>query len=237
MEAAELRQGAVPRQLPPRPDPPAARGSTRPRSRRARRSSPSSRASSRTRSTRSRSSATRRSPTDVIEGLKEIGALGMKIPTEYGGLGLSQVYYNKALALAGVWHSALSTLLSAHQSIGLPQPLMLFGTDEQKARVAAEARPYHISAFLLTEPDVGSDPARLSVTATPVRTARLHAQRHQAVGHERRVRRRRRRDGDGAEERGPPRRDHRVHRAVRHTRASRSSTATRSWGCAGSRTP
>src|SRR3954451_17507917 len=57
-------------------------------------------------------------PDDVVEGLKEIGALGMKIPEEYGGLGLSAVYYNRALAVAGTWHSSLSTLLSAHQSIG-----------------------------------------------------------------------------------------------------------------------
>jgi alkylation response protein AidB-like acyl-CoA dehydrogenase len=106
-------------------------------------------------------------PDDVIDGLKEMGALGMKIPTEYGGLGLSQVYYNKALSLAGVWHSALSTMLSAHQSIGLPQPLMLFGSDEQKAEWLPRLARTHISAFLLTEPDVGSDPARLSVSATP----------------------------------------------------------------------
>jgi alkylation response protein AidB-like acyl-CoA dehydrogenase len=106
-------------------------------------------------------------PDDVIEGLKEMGALGMKIPTEYGGLGLSQVYYNKALALSGLWHSALSTLLSAHQSIGLPQPLMLFGSEEQKNEWLPKVARTHISAFLLTEPDVGSDPARLSVTATP----------------------------------------------------------------------
>ncbi len=108
-----------------------------------------------------------RIPDDVIDGLKEMGALGMKIPTEYGGLGLSQVYYNKALSLAGVWHSALSTMLSAHQSIGLPQPLMLFGSEEQKAEWLPRLARTHISAFLLTEPDVGSDPARLSVTATP----------------------------------------------------------------------
>ena len=106
-------------------------------------------------------------PDDVVEGLKELGALGMKIPTEYGGLGLSQVYYNKALALAGVWHSALSTLLSAHQSIGLPQPLMLFGSEEQKREWLPTVARTHISAFLLTEPDVGSDPARLSATAVP----------------------------------------------------------------------
>ena len=108
-----------------------------------------------------------RIPEDVVEGLKEMGALGMKIPTEYGGLGLSQVYYNKALAMAGVWHSALSTLLSAHQSIGLPQPLMLFGSDEQKKEWLPKVARTHISAFLLTEPDVGSDPARMSSTAIP----------------------------------------------------------------------
>src|ERR687889_842525 len=71
---------------------------------------------------------------DVLQGLKDLGALGMKIPEEYGGLGLSQVYYNRALALAGTWHSSLSTLLSAHQSIGLPEPLRLFGSEEQKSR-------------------------------------------------------------------------------------------------------
>jgi alkylation response protein AidB-like acyl-CoA dehydrogenase len=108
-----------------------------------------------------------RIPDDVIEGLKELGALGMKIPTEYGGLGLSQVYYNKALSLAGVWHSALSTLLSAHQSIGLPQPLMLFGSDAQKQEWLPKVARTHVSAFLLTEPDVGSDPARLGATAVP----------------------------------------------------------------------
>ncbi|HVH94627.1 MAG TPA: acyl-CoA dehydrogenase family protein, partial [Nocardioidaceae bacterium] len=95
-------------------------------------------------------------PEDVVEGLKEMGALGMKIPSEYGGLGLSQVYYNKALAMAGVWHSSISTLLSAHQSIGLPQPLMLFGSQEQKQEWLPKLPRTHISAFLLTEPDVGS---------------------------------------------------------------------------------
>ncbi len=106
-------------------------------------------------------------PADVIDGLKELGALGMKIPEEYGGLGLSQVYYNRALALAGTWHSALATLLSAHQSIGLPEPLRMFGSEEQKREWLPKVARTHISAFLLTEPDVGSDPARMSATATP----------------------------------------------------------------------
>ncbi|HTU84683.1 MAG TPA: acyl-CoA dehydrogenase family protein [Solirubrobacteraceae bacterium] len=106
-------------------------------------------------------------PEHVIEGLGRIGALGMKVAEEYGGLGLSQVYYNRALALAGVWHASLSTLLSAHQSIGVAEPLRLFGTEEQKRKWLPLVARDKISAFLLTEADVGSDPARLATTATP----------------------------------------------------------------------
>jgi alkylation response protein AidB-like acyl-CoA dehydrogenase len=104
---------------------------------------------------------------DVIQGLKDLGALGMKVPEEYGGLGLSQVHYNRALALASTWHSAIATLLSAHQSIGLGEPLRLFGSEEQKREWLPKLSKTHISAFLLTEPDVGSDPARLSTEAVP----------------------------------------------------------------------
>ena len=109
-----------------------------------------------------------RIPDDVIAGLKELGALGMKIPPEYGGLGLTAVYYNRALALAGSWHSSLSTLLSAHQSIGVAEPVKTFGTPEQKQRYLPLVARKEISAFLLTEPDVGSDPARMSTSAVPV---------------------------------------------------------------------
>src|SRR3712207_3972706 len=73
-------------------------------------------------------------PDEVVDGLKQLGALGMKVPEQYGGLGLSQIYYNRALALAGTWHASLATLLSAHQSIGVAQPLMLFGSEEQKQK-------------------------------------------------------------------------------------------------------
>ena len=104
---------------------------------------------------------------EVIAGFKEIGALGMKVPEEYGGLGLSQVYYNRALMLAGVWHSSVSTLLSAHQSIGLAQPLLLFGSEEQKRAWLPKVCKTHLSAFALTELGVGSDPARVSTIATP----------------------------------------------------------------------
>ena len=106
-------------------------------------------------------------PDEVIDGLKELGALGMKVPEHYGGLGLSQVYYNRALTLAGAAHSSISTLLSAHQSIGVAEPLQLFGSEEQKRAWLPRVSSTDISAFLLTEPDVGSDPARLASTATP----------------------------------------------------------------------
>jgi len=107
-------------------------------------------------------------PDDVVEGLKELGALGMKIPEEYGGLGLTAVYYNRALELAGSYHASISTLLSAHQSIGVPEPVKSFGTPEQKRKYLPLVARQEISAFLLTEPDVGSDPARMSAQAIPI---------------------------------------------------------------------
>ena len=108
-----------------------------------------------------------RIPDEVINGLRELGALGMKIDTKYGGLGLTQVYYNKALALAGSANPSIGALLSAHQSIGVPQPLKMFGTQEQKDAFLPRLARTDISAFLLTEPDVGSDPARLATSAVP----------------------------------------------------------------------
>ena len=108
-----------------------------------------------------------RIPDEVIDGLKDLGALGMKIDTKYGGLGLTQVYYNKALAMVGTASPAVGALLSAHQSIGVPQPVKLFGTQEQKETFLPRCARTDISAFLLTEPDVGSDPARLATTAVP----------------------------------------------------------------------
>lgn len=108
-----------------------------------------------------------RIPDEVVNGLKELGALGMKIDVKYGGLGLTQVYYNKALALVGSASPAIGALLSAHQSIGVPQPLKTFGSQEQKDTFLPRLARTDISAFLLTEPDVGSDPARLATSAVP----------------------------------------------------------------------
>jgi alkylation response protein AidB-like acyl-CoA dehydrogenase len=107
-------------------------------------------------------------PDEYVKGLAELGCFGMKIPSEYKGLAMSQVAYNRALMMITSVHPSLGALLSAHQSIGVPEPLKLAGTDEQKRKFLPRCAAGAISAFLLTEPDVGSDPARLASTATPV---------------------------------------------------------------------
>ncbi|MDF9752742.1 alkylation response protein AidB-like acyl-CoA dehydrogenase [Arthrobacter sp. ES3-54] len=106
-----------------------------------------------------------RIPDDYLKGLAELGAFGMKIPREYGGLGLTLVYYGRALALLGSVHPSLGALLSAHQSIGVPEPVKEFGTAAQKREYLPRCAAGAITAFLLTEPDVGSDPARMGSTA------------------------------------------------------------------------
>jgi alkylation response protein AidB-like acyl-CoA dehydrogenase len=104
-------------------------------------------------------------PKEVIDGLAALGAFGMKIPETYGGLGFSQREYERVMMLLGSHDANLTALLSAHQSIGVPQPLKLFGTEEQKRRYLPRCAAGAISGFALTEPDVGSDPARLRCTA------------------------------------------------------------------------
>jgi alkylation response protein AidB-like acyl-CoA dehydrogenase len=103
-------------------------------------------------------------PPHVIKGLAEMGAFGMKIPAEYGGLGFNQVEYGKIMELIGTQDANVLALLSAHQSIGVPQPLKLFGTPEQKKKYLPRIAKGAISAFALTENEVGSDPANLATT-------------------------------------------------------------------------
>ncbi len=106
-------------------------------------------------------------PPAVIEGLAKLGCFGMKIPKEYGGLGFSQTNYNRIVSLVASHCGSTAVWLSAHQSIGVPQPLKLFGTDEQKKKYLPRLAKGEISAFALTEPGVGSDPARMATTAEP----------------------------------------------------------------------
>ncbi|RLK23195.1 hypothetical protein DER29_1049 [Micromonospora sp. M71_S20] len=107
-----------------------------------------------------------RIPDEVVDGLRDLGAFAVKLPREYGGLGLSGVCYHRALMIVSTAHSSLGELLGAHQAIGLIQPLRLFGTDAQRRELLPRC-VREISAFALTEPDIGNDPFRMRTTATP----------------------------------------------------------------------
>src|SRR5438045_3975330 len=104
-------------------------------------------------------------PQKNIDEMFAMGAFAIKVPKQYGGLGLSQVNYGRAAMLLGSWDANLTALVSAHQSIGVPQPLLLFGTDEQKAKYLPRVARKEISAFALTEMNAGSDPANMSLRA------------------------------------------------------------------------
>ena len=106
-------------------------------------------------------------PEAVLAELGRMGAFGIKIATKYGGLGLSQTNYCRAGMLLGSYCGNLTALISAHQSIGVPQPLILFGTEEQKSKYLPRFAKGEISAFALTEPNVGSDPAKIETHAEP----------------------------------------------------------------------
>src|SRR5881398_2481423 len=106
-------------------------------------------------------------PPENFKGLAEIGAFGIKVPKKYGGLGLSQCNYGRAAVLLGSWDGNVAALVSAHQSIGVAQPLLLFGTEEQKQKYLPRVAGGEISAFALTESHAGSDPATMSLRAEP----------------------------------------------------------------------
>ncbi len=117
---------------------------------------------------------TREIPRKVIDGLFEIGAFAVKIPKEYGGLGFGQVNYSRFIHLLGSYCGSTAALISAHQSIGVPQPLILFGTEEQKKKYLPGFRKGAISGFALTEPESGSDPRTIKTTATPTEDGKYY---------------------------------------------------------------
>lgn len=104
-------------------------------------------------------------PAHVWKGLAELGLFGIKIPKEYGGLGMSQTNYMRIIGKVATYCGSTAATLSAHQSIGVPQPLKLFGTEEQKKKYLPRIAAGELTAFALTEPNAGSDPANMSTFA------------------------------------------------------------------------
>jgi hypothetical protein len=109
--------------------------------------------------------ATGEYPEHVVDGLRKLGAFGMKISKKYGGLGFTNAEYQKIMHLLGSCDGNLSALLSAHQSIGVPQPLKNFGSEVLKQKYLPRCAKGEISAFALTESRAGSDPAGLQTDA------------------------------------------------------------------------
>jgi acyl-CoA dehydrogenase family member 9 len=96
-------------------------------------------------------------PDQVLRDLGEIGALGLYVPEEYGGQGLSQTGYARVFETVGQIDATLAIVLGVHQSIGF-KGILLFGTDEQKERFLPDlATGRKLAAFALTEPEAGSD--------------------------------------------------------------------------------
>src|SRR5690349_19458689 len=92
-------------------------------------------------------------PTEVIAGLGEIGVLGMTIPVQYGGRGLSQLAYCRIMEVLGGHCAATTVFVNAHHSIGI-RAILLYGTEEQKRRWIPDlASGRKLAAFALTEPE------------------------------------------------------------------------------------
>ena len=104
-------------------------------------------------------------PDWVFKELAAIKSFALKIPEGYGGRGLSQMNYAKGAMVSGIYCGNIAALLSAHQSIGVPQPLLMYGTKEQKRLFLPLFAEGAVSAFALTEEGVGSDPSKLTTTA------------------------------------------------------------------------
>ena len=107
-------------------------------------------------------------PEPVLKTLAEIGAFGIKIPRRFGGLELTQSEYQKVATLCASFDASLTVLLSAAQSIGVPEPLRLFGTEEQKAKYLPRLARGEISGFALTERNVGCDISKVETYAVRV---------------------------------------------------------------------
>ena len=96
-------------------------------------------------------------PDEVIAGLGERGLMGLYVPEEYGGQGLSQTGYCRVSETFGQIDGTLAVVMGVHQSIGM-KGIVLFGTEDQKARFLPDlASGRKMAAFALTEPEAGSD--------------------------------------------------------------------------------
>lgn len=106
---------------------------------------------------------------DTVEQLKQLGAYGMQVPLEYGGVGLCNTQYARLVEVVGAHDLGVGIALGAHQSIGM-KGIILFGTTEQKEKYLPKlAAGENMAAFCLTEPTSGSDAS--SIRSRAVRSS------------------------------------------------------------------
>jgi alkylation response protein AidB-like acyl-CoA dehydrogenase len=106
-------------------------------------------------------------PRSVIDGLGELGVLGMTAPKKFGGRAFSQLGYTRIMEIIGSHCSSTAVFVNAHHSIGI-RALALFGTPEQQARWIPDlVTGKKLAAFALTEPEAGSDASNVQTMATP----------------------------------------------------------------------
>lgn len=104
-------------------------------------------------------------PDDVMQGLKDLGAFGLQVPTDYDGLGLNNTQYARLTEIVGSNDLGIGITMGAHQSIGF-KGIILFGTPEQKEKYLPRlATGEIIAAFALTEPSSGSDASSIRTRA------------------------------------------------------------------------
>ncbi|XP_052513783.1 very long-chain specific acyl-CoA dehydrogenase, mitochondrial isoform X2 [Budorcas taxicolor] len=103
----------------------------------------------------------------TMQGLKELGAFGLQVPNELGGVGLCNTQYARLVEIVGMYDLGVGIVLGAHQSIGF-KGILLFGTKAQKEKYLPKlASGETIAAFCLTEPSSGSDAASIRSSAVP----------------------------------------------------------------------
>ncbi|KAJ3585265.1 hypothetical protein NHX12_013986 [Muraenolepis orangiensis] len=103
----------------------------------------------------------------TMQGLKEMGAFGLQVPADFGGLGLTNTQYARLVEIVGMHDLGVGITLGAHQSIGF-KGILLFGNPAQKEKYLPKlATGENIAAFCLTEAGSGSDAASIKSTAVP----------------------------------------------------------------------
>merc|ERR1711970_1504781 len=104
-------------------------------------------------------------PEDTVQGLRELGAFGLQVPEDLGGVGLSNTQYARLTEIVGGNDLGVGIFIGAHQSIGF-KGILLAGNPEQKEKYLPRlASGEDFAAFALTEPASGSDASSIKTRA------------------------------------------------------------------------